>query len=206
MQNHHYIIALLWIIWCTIHSFLASDTVNQWIQSKPGRYPNYFRLFYNLLAGISLAPVLWYGRLFEPQIIFHFTGVWTVLQIILVGIAIFFFWSGAREYDLAYFSGLRQIKFDEKASVESVNLSTAGILQTTRHTWYTGGIIFIWCYDGQLSLSGIISDTIISIYFIIGAKLEEKKLVKNFGSQYTEYQDKVSMLIPFKWIKSKFKK
>jgi len=158
-----------------------------------------------MLAGISLIPILWYSRQFEPQLIFGFSGVCLILQIILVGIAILFFWGGAREYDLAHFSGLRRIRLDNEQSIEPVILTTTGILQITRHPWYIGGIIFIWCYESQLSTSGIISNMILSVYFVIGTNLEEKKLVKKFGSQYTEYQDRVSMLIPFKWIKLKLR-
>ena len=205
MQNQYYIIGLLWIIWCFIHSLLASDTVNQWVASKPGRISHYFRIFYNIFAGISLIPVLWYGRQIEPHIIFQFSGDWSILQFLLVGLAVLFFWGGAREYDLAYFSGLKQVKSKSELSSEPVHHSTNGILQITRHPWYIGGIILIWSYEGHLSISGIISNTIICLYFIIGAHLEEKKLVKKFGSQYIDYQRSVSMLVPFKWIKLKLK-
>jgi protein-S-isoprenylcysteine O-methyltransferase Ste14 len=37
---------------------------------------------------------------------------------------------------------------------------------------------------------------VISIYFIIGSILEERKLVSEFGERYREYQQTVSMLIP----------
>jgi hypothetical protein len=33
--------------------------------------------------------------------------------------------------------------------------------------------------------------------------LEEKKLIGEFGEKYIAYQKKVSMLIPYKWLKAK---
>lgn len=152
-----------------------------------------------------MIPVLWYGRQIEPVIIFQFSGGWLILQILLVGIAVWFFWGGAREYDLAQFSGFQQLKSKSELLLEPVHFSSNGILQITRHPWYIGGMILIWSYESQLSLSGIISDTIISLYLIIGAILEEKKLVKKFGSQYINYQNSVSMLVPLKWIKLQLK-
>jgi len=37
---------------------------------------------------------------------------------------------------------------------------------------------------------------------IVGTYLEEKKLVREFGEKYLIYQKRVSMLIPYKWLKS----
>jgi protein-S-isoprenylcysteine O-methyltransferase Ste14 len=35
------------------------------------------------------------------------------------------------------------------------------------------------------------------IYIFVGARFEEKKLVKKFGKAYEKYQNEVPMLIPF---------
>jgi protein-S-isoprenylcysteine O-methyltransferase Ste14 len=41
------------------------------------------------------------------------------------------------------------------------------------------------------------------MYFIIGAVVEERKLVKTFGDEYLEYMSKTPYLIPFlKWGKN----
>jgi protein-S-isoprenylcysteine O-methyltransferase Ste14 len=44
---------------------------------------------------------------------------------------------------------------------------------------------------------------VISAYFIIGAILEERKLLQEFGEKYREYQENVSMFIPYEWLKAK---
>jgi hypothetical protein len=38
---------------------------------------------------------------------------------------------------------------------------------------------------------------------IVGTYLEEKKLIGELGEKYLAYQKRVSMLIPYKWLKSK---
>ena len=43
---------------------------------------------------------------------------------------------------------------------------------------------------------------ILTVYVVIGTHLEERKLVAEFGDEYREYQQTVSMLFPWKWIKS----
>jgi protein-S-isoprenylcysteine O-methyltransferase Ste14 len=64
-----------------------------------------------------------------------------------------------------------------------------------------GGILIVWSCD--LSVSTILINMVISIYFIIGSILEERKLVREFGEKYREYQQRVSMLIPWRWLKSR---
>jgi protein-S-isoprenylcysteine O-methyltransferase Ste14 len=38
---------------------------------------------------------------------------------------------------------------------------------------------------------------------IVGTWLEEKKLIEEFGEKYLAYQKRVSMLLPYKWLKLK---
>jgi protein-S-isoprenylcysteine O-methyltransferase Ste14 len=45
---------------------------------------------------------------------------------------------------------------------------------------------------------------VLSLYLIIGAFLQERKLVLEFGDGYRQYQDRVSMLFPWKWIRTKW--
>ena len=49
----------------------------------------------------------------------------------------------------------------------------------------------------------IVINTVLTVYVIIGTKLEEKKLVLEFGDAYIKYQREVPMLIPFTKAKSK---
>jgi protein-S-isoprenylcysteine O-methyltransferase Ste14 len=37
-------------------------------------------------------------------------------------------------------------------------------------------------------------------YLVVGAVLEERKLKALFGVQYEDYQRRVSMFFPFKWM------
>ena len=42
-----------------------------------------------------------------------------------------------------------------------------------------------------------------TIYVIIGTLLEERKLIAAYGHVYRDYQQKVSMFLPVKWLKTK---
>jgi methanethiol S-methyltransferase len=76
-------------------------------------------------------------------------------------------------------------------------LMITGIHKIVRHPLYSGTFIFIW---GLLVIfpvaSLLITDTIITIYTLIGLRFEEMKLEKEFGEAYRLYKQNVPMLIP----------
>jgi uncharacterized membrane protein len=56
----HILLAVFWIIFCVLHSVLASITMKTWVQKKtPGTF-RYYRLFYTLFAAVTLGAVLYY--------------------------------------------------------------------------------------------------------------------------------------------------
>jgi len=70
-----------------------------------------------------------------------------------------------------------------------------------RHPWYTGGLLLIWAQKMDRPI--LMMSLILSVYFIVGALLEERKLRRIYGQVYRDYQHEVSMFFPFKWLKKK---
>jgi protein-S-isoprenylcysteine O-methyltransferase Ste14 len=99
--------------------------------------------------------------------------------------------------------GIKQIKegTSDKLITDTGELDTSGVLRVTRHPWYLATILFIWAR--QLDVSAILVNIILTSYLIVGTCLEEKKLIGEFGEQYLAYQKRVSMLIPYRWLKTK---
>ena len=87
---------------------------------------------------------------------------------------------------------------------ESGGLHISGILEITRHPWYLAGLLVLWARD--VDSVSLVVNIIFSLYLIIGAKIEEKKLVREFGEAYVEYQSPVSMLVPWKWLATRFQR
>jgi protein-S-isoprenylcysteine O-methyltransferase Ste14 len=124
-------------------------------------------------------------------------------QVLILGIAILLFFLGSRHYDMRQVLGIKQIreKTSNMAITDTGELDISGILGIIRHPWYSATILIIWAR--QLDVSVIIVNVILTFYLIVGTYLEEKKLVGEFGEKYRKYQKRVSMLIPFKWLKSR---
>jgi protein-S-isoprenylcysteine O-methyltransferase Ste14 len=126
-----------------------------------------------------------------------------LFQGLILGIAGLLFFLGGRHFDLHQVLGIRQIREgnSNKAITDTGELDTSGVLGITRHPWYLATMLLIWAR--QMDISEIIINVILTLYLIVGTYLEEKKLVREFGDKYRNYQMKVSMLIPYKWLKSK---
>jgi protein-S-isoprenylcysteine O-methyltransferase Ste14 len=129
-----------------------------------------------------------------------------VFQVLLLTIAVLLFFTGARHYDILQFLGLRQLRkgASHSALTETGKLDTAGILGITRHPWYLGTIMLIWARG--LDVSALITNIVLTIYLIVGTVLEERKLLIEYGEDYRRYQERVSMLIPFKYLKSRIQR
>lgn len=198
------VLVILWVVWCTLHSILINLTVTEWLRKK---FPNGFRFYriaFNIIAVITLVPVLLYASSTKGATIIAWEGWWRSAPILLGVIALFLFIAGAQRYDFLQLLGLRQIKDEKTCSVltDDCTLDTSGVLSIIRHPWYTGGILIVWARP--LDLAAILTNLIINVYFVVGAILEERKLMVQFGEQYKDYQERVSMLFPVKWVRSRF--
>ena len=93
--------------------------------------------------------------------------------------------------DSLSFAGLRQLFETPKSG----QLVTRGLYSVVRHPLYTFGLLFIWLTSSvtQNSLTVYLGAT---IYTLIGAYFEERKLLREFGDSYADYKKKTPMLIP----------
>jgi protein-S-isoprenylcysteine O-methyltransferase Ste14 len=199
-------LALVWLLWCFCHSALISMGVTGYLKQRLGDRFRYYRLAYNGFSLVTLIPVALYAYSIRSESVFSWEGSWRIVQVFLLAVSLFLFLAGGRHYDGLAFLGLRQFK-DHNACMgltETCEVDTRGILGVMRHPWYAGGIMIIWARD--FDVSAIVTNVILTGYFIVGTLLEERKLSREFPEAYKEYQQKVSMLFPYQWLKSKWKK
>jgi protein-S-isoprenylcysteine O-methyltransferase Ste14 len=203
---NYFVLAVLWIIWCAIHSAMISVTATEYLKRRFGSHLRFYRLLFNLVAIATLIPVILYGQSIQGPVVFRWEGFMIVFQVLLLTIAVLLFFAGARHYDMLQFLGLRQIRTETSHGglTETGTLDTTGILGITRHPWYLATIILIWARGLEVSI--LITNIILTIYLIVGTILEERKLLIEFGEDYRRYQKKVSMLIPFEYLKSKIQR
>jgi protein-S-isoprenylcysteine O-methyltransferase Ste14 len=197
------VLAVLVIIWCFLHSAMISVSVTEYFHKRLGPTFRFYRLFFNMVSALTLIPVIFYVSTARTEPIFRWDGYMRIIQVLLLGTAALLFFLGACHYDAAQFLGFRQIREEtlKRGITDAGELDTSGVLSIVRHPWYLATILLIWAR--QLDISAILVNAILTSYLIVGTYLEEKKLVREFGEKYRAYQKRVSMLIPYKWLKSK---
>jgi len=184
------ILMSLWLGYFALHSALASLSVKDWVSSRwPGITPRY-RLFYNLLATLFLIPPLWLLHTSHgtPLWAWHGIGQWLADGLALAAL-LGFLWS-LRYYDMGEFSGLKQAQHTE----QDRRFSISEFHRFVRHPWYCFGLVIIWTRD--MDPAWLVSCLAITLYFIVGSRWEEQKLITEFGDAYRQYRQRVPGLIP----------
>lgn len=84
-------------------------------------------------------------------------------------------------------------------SPKTKNLVVSGPYKYTRNPMLFGTLLIYLAF--ALFINSITSVVLVSAIFVfmltVVVKMEEKRLIKDFGNQYEEYQRKVSMFIPW---------
>ena len=205
MRFDYLVLALLWIAYCAVHSALISTRATGFFKRVLGARYSFYRLFFNAFSLITLIPLVLYSRSaqFQDSMLFAWRGNWRIAQYSLIFVAVVLLLCGARHYSMSQFLGVQQIRSNRSPGglTKSGDLDTTGVLGFIRHPWYLAVFILLWASDQNTGT--IIINAILSAYLAIGTLLEERKLLCEFGHKYREYQEKVSMFIPLKWLNPK---
>jgi protein-S-isoprenylcysteine O-methyltransferase Ste14 len=191
-------IALMWIGYCSLHSFLISIRFTDLMTRLLKNYYAFYRILFVSISLVLLIPLISYTAQLNDKVIITYDPAMNIIRYVLIsGSLLMFFWAFFLNYDSLSFIGIRQIlNFGKiKKTNPSDGIKKDGLLGVIRHPMYSSLIIYLWCQT--FSLSDIIINTILTIYVLIGTMLEEKKLILEFGDTYVKYQQEVPMLIPF---------
>lgn len=202
------VLALMWIGWCALHSAMITRAVTERLKrARPGAF-RFYRLFFNAVSLLTLAPVAACELSIAGQPMFKWQGVWEIPRFVLLAAAVVLGLAGAARYDLLSFAGIRQA-FDPRraAGAETLGVGGAidkgGIHRFIRHPWYLAGIAVVWTRD--LTAAALVSNSAIAVYLLLGTLLEERKLVSEFGEEYRSYRRETSMFLPLNYIASRIR-
>ena len=191
------LLALGWLAYAIIHSLLAALTVKARVTQRWPAFAPYYRLCYNAFAGITLLPLLWAIYALPGAPLWRWTGPMSWLANGLALLALVGFYLSTRHYDMDEFLGLKPWREGRRDAVEHDGLYISPWHRHVRHPWYSFGLLLIWTRD--MNAPFLVSAIAMTLYFIIGSRLEEKKLAAHFGAAYREYMQCVPGLIPRPW-------
>ena len=154
------------------------------------------RSTYVLLASLALLLLFWQWRPLTAP-------VWTVSDPILSSSIQAVFWLGwltvlASSFMISHFDlfGLKQAFSDWQANrnVEA-DFKTPMLYRYVRHPIYLGFLMAFWSAP-VMSVGHLLFAAVTTGYILIGARLEERDLLRFFGERYRLYCEQVGMLVP----------
>ncbi len=99
-------------------------------------------------------------------------------------------------FDIREFIGIRQTVSGDKQKEKEPVISKHGFYGIVRHPMYLGGIIFFTASMTHAPLPQFLGYLILAIYMIIGTVREDRRLSRELGDVYRNYQKEVPMILP----------
>jgi protein-S-isoprenylcysteine O-methyltransferase Ste14 len=186
------------IAFAVVHSLTAgtmvSDRLKHWIPDRV--VEGWYRLAYNAFSLITFAPVIVLIYALPDYVVYSASGFVMILLrlaqlVALAGLA----WALV-SIDFWRFAGLRQaLAFMAGASLplKAEPLSARGIYAVMRHPLYIFSMLFLWAAP-VMSFNWLLFNIGATMYFVIGAIIEERRLVAAFGEQYVHYRNGVGII------------
>ncbi|HJV27143.1 MAG TPA: hypothetical protein VJ673_15765 [Aromatoleum sp.] len=186
-----------WAAYGALHSLLASNAVKRAIGQHCRFATSAYRLLFNAIAAILLLPLLWLTFAWRTAPLWQWTGIWGWVADALA-LAAFggFLWS-CRYYDMGEFSGFAQWRSGGSPFHNCGPLRISPLHRYVRHPWYFLALVILWTRD--MDGARLVTTLCVSIYFWIGSRFEERKLVACHGRAYERYRRRVAGLFPIPW-------
>ena len=177
--------ALKFIIFAGCHSVLAMPSVKERLGKLLGRWQDRYRLCYNVLSGV----LFWWLMIGwpSPRVLYFLPGVWSlVCYAAQFAIAVCL-------YRCLVQTGMAE--FLGTARSGETHLATTGFYGVVRHPLYSLSMLFL-LLNPVMTLKWLALSIMAIIYFLIGAVIEERRLLRQHGAGYAAYRDSVPMFIP----------
>ena len=188
---------MFWLIlsialWGSTHSLLASLSFKDFLRRTLGdKFMKSYRLLYNIFAVISIAPVLYLMAVLPDEALYQVPPPWSYLMLLGQGISVFLLFVAVLQTDVLSFAGLRQLIEEERTG----KLVTHGLYRFVRHPLYTFSLLILWL-SPKVTFNSFIVYLALTLYVLVGAFFEERKLLREFGQEYAKYRSVTPMLMP----------
>lgn len=181
------LLTLSTLLFYFLHSLLALPGVKRWVASVFG-LDRWYRLVYSVVAVLTLGVVVWaWGKAATPA---PDPGLGlTMLGWALMGLGSALALAAVLRFGGSGFLGLKEER-DE-------GLVRSGLHGRVRHPIYLGVLVALagWLIVSWMPATWVVVG-ITLVYLPIGIRLEEHKLIAQFGEEYRRYRREVPALFP----------
>ena len=192
------------VIFGVIHTALASPGAKALARRVLGDHvaDATYRLIFNALALISFGPATYLMVTLPDRALYSFPAPFDSIALLIQGLAVLGLIYAVYQMDWAFFLGLRQlVEPPPNTTIDSTSTShlvTDGLHHFVRHPLYTLSLVVLYLVS-PMTLNRLAFVIGAHVYFYIGSIFEERKLVREFGDAYRDYQRRVPRLMPRLW-------
>lgn len=195
------IIILAVTLYGVLHSWLASPAVKTYSRRLLGvNSDRYYRLIYNVIAVLTLLPILPLVALLPDRVLYLAQTPWLYLLLAGQVAALIGLFIGLWQTSISDFLGFSPL-YGVPRQLKSNTLVASGLYRCVRHPLYTAGIIIIW-FMPVMTTNLFTFNFCLTLYIVVGIYFEERKLVRDFGDSYVSYRRSTPMLVPRPWTKN----
>jgi methanethiol S-methyltransferase len=180
------------LVWGVVHSITASLGFKESLRrTLGGGFMKYYRLLYNVFSVVSFAPILYLMAVSPTRSLYQIPSPWSYLMLAGQGLSALLLMVAVLQTDTLSFVGLRQLFEEEKPG----KLVKSGFYRFMRHPLYTFGLLFLWL-SPNMTVNSFIVYLSLTVYILVGAYFEERKLLREFGQEYADYKAVTPMIVP----------
>lgn len=180
------------LVWGVVHSLTASLGFKDFLRRTfGGGFMKYYRLLYNVFSVVSFAPILYLMVALPTRDLYQIPSPWSYLMLAGQGLSALLLLVAVLQTDTLSFVGLRQLFEEEQPG----RLVRSGFYGLVRHPLYTFGLLFLWL-SPSMTVNSLIVYLSLTVYILVGAYFEERKLLREFGQEYADYKSVTPMIIP----------
>ncbi|MDD2897978.1 MAG: isoprenylcysteine carboxylmethyltransferase family protein [Desulfuromonadaceae bacterium] len=177
-------------LFALVHSLFAVPSLKKRCGGQSTHVRRFYRLYYNIA---SLVLFGWTMAAFRnSEVLYVVPGVWSLVMysmqiLFLVILAICVCQTGIADF----------LGFSKNASegVHSSTLVVSGCYRIVRHPLYLFSLLFL-ISNPVITVRWLLLTMVSAVYILVGARLEEKRLLVEYGDAYLTYQRAVPFLIP----------
>lgn len=178
------------LLFALIHSVLAIPSFKKRCTIRNTHLRRFYRLYYNVVSIVLFGWVM--ATLRNSAVLYFVPGVWSLVlystQLIFLTILVVC----VSQTGVTEFFG---ISGEAPGALRRPTLVTDGWYRIVRHPLYLFSILFLLS-NPVISVRSLLLTILSAVYFLVGALLEERRLLQEFGDEYRVYQLSVPFIIP----------
>lgn len=221
---NYVLLCILWVLWCFFHSFLLATGTKEWFKKRLKNKFIFYRTFYNTFSLVTVLPLLYWQNAIQGPVVIKLSPFLLLFKYVAIFLGMILIGGSFLTFDIWEFAGIRKIlkretKSDgrgmkeekretrdkdkkQKAGGRGMKTEQARVIKKhgfygiVRHPMYLGAFIFCIASMTNAPFAKFLGMGILAVYIITGTVLEDRRLARELGDVYRNYQKEVPMILP----------